>query len=59
MFDPDAYLRDLIAGCRAVFRDRLPYVGLQGSRLRGEAAGPAISTSCRCRTAFLRTAELG
>ena len=37
MFDLDGYLNDLIAECRAAFGERLVYVGLQGSRLRGEA----------------------
>ena len=37
MFDIDAYLNDLISSCRASFGDRLLYVGLQGSWLRGEA----------------------
>ena len=37
MFDPDGYLNNLISGLRASFGDRLLYVGLQGSWLRGEA----------------------
>ena len=37
MFDLDRYLNDLISNCRTVFGDRLLYVGLQGSYLRGEA----------------------
>ena len=37
MFDLDVYLNDLISNCRAAFGDRLLYVGLQGSWLRGEA----------------------
>ena len=37
MFDLDRYLHDLISNCRTVFGDRLLYVGLQGSYLRGEA----------------------
>lgn len=37
MFDPDSYLRELIASCQAVFGNRLLYVGLQGSYMRGEA----------------------
>ena len=37
MFDLDRYLNDLISNCRTAFRDRLLYVGLQGSYLRGEA----------------------
>ena len=37
MFDLDSYLHDLISDCRAAFGDRLLYVGLQGSWLRGEA----------------------
>ena len=36
-FDLDSYLNDLILNCRAVFGERLLYVGLQGSYLRGEA----------------------
>ena len=36
-FDLDRYLDDLISSCRAAFKDRLLYVGLQGSFLRGEA----------------------
>ena len=37
MFDLNSYLRDLISCCQASFGDRLLYVGLQGSYLRGEA----------------------
>ena len=37
MFDLDGYLNNLISGLRASFGDRLLYVGLQGSWLRGEA----------------------
>ena len=37
MFDLDGYLSDLISKCRTRFGDRLLYVGLQGSYLRGEA----------------------
>ena len=37
MFDLDSYLNDLISSCRTAFGDRLLYVGLQGSYLRGEA----------------------
>ena len=37
MFELDRYLNDLILNCRAVFGERLLYVGLQGSWLRGEA----------------------
>ena len=37
MFDLDSYLHDLISSCRVAFGDRLLYVGLQGSWLRGEA----------------------
>ena len=37
MFDLDRYLNDLISNCRAAFKERLLYVGLQGSYLRGEA----------------------
>ena len=37
MFDLDSNLNDLISNCRTAFGDRLLYVGLQGSYLRGEA----------------------
>ena len=37
MFDLNSYLHDLISRCQASFGDRLLYVGLQGSYLRGEA----------------------
>ena len=37
MFDLDKYLADLILNCRSAFGERLLYVGLQGSRMRGEA----------------------
>ena len=37
MFDLDDFLRALILGCQSAFGDRLKYVGLQGSYLRGEA----------------------
>ena len=37
MFDLNQYLEQLIAECRKAFGDRLLYVGLQGSYLRGEA----------------------
>ncbi len=37
MFDLDSYLNDLISDCRETFGERLLYVGLQGSYLRGEA----------------------
>lgn len=37
MFDLNDYLRELILGCQSAFGDRLRYVGLQGSYLRGEA----------------------
>lgn len=37
MFDLDRYLNDLISNCQVAFGDRLLYVGLQGSYLRGEA----------------------
>ena len=37
VFDLNSYLDDLIAGCRAAFGERLLYLGLQGSWLRGEA----------------------
>ena len=37
MFDLDKYLADLILHCRLAFGERLQYMGLQGSWLRGEA----------------------
>lgn len=37
MQDLESYLNALIQGCRSAFGDRLLYVGLQGSHLRGEA----------------------
>ena len=37
MFDLDSYLNALILSCRAAFGERLLYVGLLGSYLRGEA----------------------
>lgn len=37
MFDVVSYLDDLIRHCQAAFGERLLYVGLQGSYLRGEA----------------------
>ena len=37
MFDLDSYLNDLVSNCQAAFGERLLYVGLQGSYLRGEA----------------------
>ena len=37
MVDLDSYLNDLVSNCRAAFGERLLYVGLQGSCLRGEA----------------------
>ena len=37
MFELSEYLDRLIAECMAAFGDRLAYVGLQGSYLRGEA----------------------
>ena len=37
MFDLDKYLADMIMNCRSAFGERLLYVGLQGSWLRGEA----------------------
>ena len=37
MFDLDSYMNALILSCRAAFGERLLYVGLQGSWLRGEA----------------------
>jgi len=38
MFHPDQYISSLTALLRESFRDRLVYVGLQGSYLRGEAS---------------------
>ena len=37
MFDLEDYLQKLIAACQSAFADRLLYVGLQGSYMRGEA----------------------
>ena len=37
MFDPDKYVEELIAECKKSYAERLLYVGLQGSYLRGEA----------------------
>ena len=37
MIDLNKYLDDLILNCRSAFGERLLYVGLQGSYLRGEA----------------------
>jgi predicted nucleotidyltransferase len=37
MFDLDKYLAELILNCRSAFGERLLYMGLQGSWLRGEA----------------------
>ena len=37
MFDLNQYLTDLILQCRSAFGERLLYMGLQGSYLRGEA----------------------
>ncbi len=37
MFDLDGYLHDLMQHCRTAFGERLLYMGLQGSYLRGEA----------------------
>ena len=37
MFNLNGYLHDLISCCQASLGDRLKYVGLQGSYLRGEA----------------------
>ena len=37
MFDLNLYLADLILNCRSAFGERLLYMGLQGSCLRGEA----------------------
>ena len=37
MFQPDSYISSLIVLLKEAFQDRLLYVGLQGSYLRGEA----------------------
>ena len=37
MVDIDQYLKDLISECKTAFSEKLLYVGLQGSYLRGEA----------------------
>ena len=37
MIELNEYLSKVISGCRAAFADRLLYVGLQGSYMRGEA----------------------
>ena len=37
MFDLENYLQKLIGECKNTFRERLLYVGLQGSYMRGEA----------------------
>ncbi len=37
LFDLDKYLADLILNCQSAFGERLLYMGLQGSWLRGEA----------------------
>ena len=37
MIDLDSYLQALLEMCKAAFADRLLYVGLQGSYMRGEA----------------------
>lgn len=37
MFNADAYLNELLPRLHATYADRLAYVGLQGSHLRGEA----------------------
>ena len=37
MFDLNRYLADLILSCQSAFGERLLYMGLQGSYLRGEA----------------------
>ena len=37
MFILDNYIHDLILNCRSAFGERLLYIGLQGSYLRGEA----------------------
>ena len=37
MFDLNEYLQKLIEECKIAFDERLLYVGLQGSYLRGEA----------------------
>ena len=37
MFDLNKYLDDLMLSCQLAFKERLLYMGLQGSYLRGEA----------------------
>ena len=37
MFDLNKYLGDLILNCQSSFKERLLYIGLQGSYMRGEA----------------------
>jgi predicted nucleotidyltransferase len=37
MFDVEEYIQKLIGGCKNAFAERLLYVGLQGSYMRGEA----------------------
>ena len=37
MFELNDYLQNLMEKCRTIFGDRLLYIGLQGSYLRGEA----------------------
>ena len=37
MFDLNKYLTDLMLSCQLAFGERLLYMGLQGSYLRGEA----------------------
>ena len=39
MFDLNEYLQKLIFACQTAFGSRLLYLGLQGSYMRGEAAG--------------------
>ena len=39
MFDLNEYLQKLIFACKTAFGNRLLYLGLQGSYMRGEAAG--------------------
>ena len=37
MFNIEQYINDLISACKGEFGNRMLYVGLQGSYLRGEA----------------------
>ena len=59
MFDLNSYLQDLISCCQASFGDRLLYVGLQGSYLRGEAhAGSDIDVMVILDRFFMEDMDL-